>query len=355
MKAKTILSKIHRGVSLALLPTALAFTSTANAQMIEATKVNYAEKIYKRFSEIQNGDVRFETKVLRSGNLNEIADRPLATVIIRPEFKIILESNGTELKLAQPDSKELNLVMADTTGTITPDMLKTGGLFRVIEVTSHLGSNVTRHMTLELCSNADDFCFLVDPTMAYLENVVYAFNESTLMFSEALINAASNSTEARDDIGATKAASCVRGGANVFQQDLPFRRGDYMTGGVAGTAEGFNYTYACTISNGRCELNSSATVPISNFYHFGNVITNIWKARCDKLDLREAKWRSGSSHYTRAVAITGCGVKQGGTLSFDYTYSGSGTTFNYNLSTSANSTYYRGGLFQRYCAYSTTN
>ncbi len=348
MSTKAIRSKIL----LLLLPIAPVFMSGAKAQNIQATYLNYAEKIYQRFSEIQNGDIRFETKVLQAGNLREIADRPLNTMMIRPDFRISLASKGAELEFSRPNSKELNLVLADTTQSITPDMVKAGGNFRIIEVTSHFRSKVTRHMTLELCSKADDFCFLVDPTMSYLETVVYAFNESTMMMDEALANASSHSSLAGEEISGSKATSCRRGGDNVFLADLPFTRGDVFVGGVMGTAKGFNYTFSCSLSGGKCNIASSATVPNSTFHYFGIPILNPWFAKCSKLDMREAKWYSGRTQYSRAVAITGCGVKQGGLpVRFSYAHTGSGSRLNFELDTNASSLYQRGALFQRNCAY----
>lgn len=353
MNTKTIQSKIHRALSLALLPTALAFMSAASAQDIESITKNYAESMYQKFSEIRKGEIRFETKVVQAGNLKDVADYPLYSMILRPDFQIRLESKGTdqELKFSTPNSSELNTVMADTIRTITPDLTKTGGQYRLVEVTSHLGSDVTRHMTLELCSNVDNFCFLVDPTMAYLETAVYAFNESTTTANEVMLDSAANSTEAEENIGGyTKAATCSRGGGpNVSLQDLPFERGDQFTGGVRGTAEGFSANWSCSTQNNTCYVNVGASVPISNYTKFGNPLLNTWKAKCDKLDLKQANWRVGPTHYSRIVAITGCGVKRSGSLTFDYNYNGSGASLDYKLDFNGDNTYYRGGMYQRYC------
>ncbi len=327
----------------------LSAMSAASAQEIGSTKENYSESVYQKFSDIRKDEIRFETKVVRAGNLKDILDYPLGSVLLRPSFAINIESNGTnyELKFSQPNSRALDRVFADTIRTMMPDMITAGGQYRIIEVVSHLGSSMNRHASLEICSNSEAFCVIIDPTMAFLETVVYAAQESTIAANEVMLGTVSNSADG-EYLG--KNTCSFGGGGQVNLPDLPFKRGDYLFGGVGGTAKGFSVTWSCG-SPSNCNINTGATVPISNSYSYGDPITNTWKVRCSKLDFREAKWKVGATAYSRVIAITGCGVKRSGSLRFSYSYNGSGSNLNYDLDFNGDSTYFRGGLYQRYCAF----
>ena len=187
-----------------------------------AKRADYAEKIYNEYAASADDKVSFDLNVVAHGKLKDLLGKPFSSILSTPQRKLVASDNGfitqdhafQNVNATKQEYDVLNKSVADFEAKGYP---VAGGTYRVLDVITTLGRDVSSHKAIEFCWKEQFHCVLLDPSIEFIDSI--ANNRMKLMAEGAgptvTFDAASPGTASSGAAKPSTAVASVQGLAGV--------------------------------------------------------------------------------------------------------------------------------------------
>lgn len=164
-------------VRVGLTAVALLFLAAGSAQAgaIKAEPGAYADAVYAEYAAGAGYQVSFDVKTLAAGDLEAIAETRFGDLIAPSGHRVDAWQVGTEIRdphfVTGPvlETTEMEYTAAGFKDAGYPLEL---GVYRTLQVTATIGSEVKQHEAIEFCWATLGHCALLDPTVLFVDSMV---------------------------------------------------------------------------------------------------------------------------------------------------------------------------------------
>jgi hypothetical protein len=285
--------------------------------------------VYSDFANLSGGAVNFEIKVIRSGSLSEILERPISTLISIPSHKLEYEV-GQGFKIsghrATLADQKINTEIAGLTagrvieGEGSVDSLEVGG-YRIFQVQMIVNGAKFWHEAVELCHSS---CVTVDFAIPAIDSDVHnAMQESPVFSPEpSFASKQLGGWVLQSTLGTGSVPSAVR----TWKQSSK----THYVGPIYSRTK-------ITVGEVRVTLSCGSDGRISKSYFAGESIAvarSPMKADCAEVEADTGTYGSGN-RSTKVATLTGCVYHSKGSASLEGATSGDNATFKGELKVTA--------------------
>ena len=173
MKAHNIFPSKSSPLILAIAASCVA-ASTFAAPL--AKRADYAEKIYSEYAASADDKVSFDLNVVAHGKLKDLAGKKFADIISAPQRKLTATDNGFVTSSHAFQNVVANSAELDVLSKTVADFEAVGypvaeGNYRVLDVITTVGRDVSSHKAIEFCWKSQFHCVLLDPSIEFIDSI----------------------------------------------------------------------------------------------------------------------------------------------------------------------------------------
>ena len=316
---------------------------------------------YQKLAYHSDGALEFEVRVIRSGLLGDVAQRPMRSLTGQPSYQLDIHAGGDiepKYRVVPPNAKMLEEMMGVTPGLMimgNGNILDANSTYRNFEVGMVINGAKFWHEAIEFCGSV---CVIIDPAIPLLNDYADVIERQERLAEQLVPNTKKRSTAKTavcelvgfapgDNDSDRKTTSYVDDAKTIYhpryiQQILyPWRA--KATINLGATEATFRCDSSCNM------LMSGNAAPASASAYNG------MKVSCDAIARAGGYYDSGNS--VRAYVKSQCVYYTKGSFKLDLTFSGaydtfSGeTNFNADLDLGTKGQYANGRNFYNSCGY----
>lgn len=173
MKTNNTFPSQHKTIILAIAASCITVSAWAAPL---GKRADYAEKIYNEYAASADDKVSFDLNVVAQGKLKDLAGKKFSDIINPPQRKLTASDNGFvtsshafENVLANSD--ELNVLSKTVADFEAVGYPVAEGRYRVLDVITTLGRDVSSHKAIEFCWKSQFHCVLLDPSIEFIDSI----------------------------------------------------------------------------------------------------------------------------------------------------------------------------------------
>jgi hypothetical protein len=164
----------HQTITLSILASCLSLSAAFAAPL--AKRAEYAEKIYNEYAASADDKVSFDLSVASQGRLKDLLGKPFSAIINLPQRKLTASDDGfvtaghafENVQANSPELSVMNKTVADFEAIGYP---VAEGSYRVLDVITTMGRDVSSHKAIEFCWKSQFHCVLLDPSIEFIDSI----------------------------------------------------------------------------------------------------------------------------------------------------------------------------------------